>query len=56
MAQLERAHSRLQTERERLKEAERVKGGQKESHIQVEQTERLRTELISLQSLYNKLR
>ncbi|KAJ0064479.1 hypothetical protein NL108_006943 [Boleophthalmus pectinirostris] len=60
MAQLERAHTRLQTELERVKEDERTKEAQRGNSIQIEhlqqQADRLRGEVDSLQSAYNKLR
>ncbi|KAK7896675.1 hypothetical protein WMY93_022000 [Mugilogobius chulae] len=60
MAQLERAHSRLQIELERVKEDERTKEAQRGNSVQVEhlqqQADRLRGEMDSLQSAYNKLR
>ncbi|XP_072304733.1 uncharacterized protein ccdc30 [Eucyclogobius newberryi] len=60
MAQLERAHGRLQMELERAKDDERTKEAQRGKDGQVEQlqrqADRLRGEAESLQAAYNQLR
>ncbi|XP_041860848.1 paramyosin isoform X2 [Melanotaenia boesemani] len=60
VAQMERAHSRLQSELECYKDCSQTQKGQRENRLQVErlqeQTDSLTTELSSLQKAHNTLR
>lgn len=60
MAQMERAHSRLQSELECYKGSNRTQEDQRENRLQVdqlqEQADRLTAELSSLQTAHNSLR
>jgi len=60
LAQLERAHSRLQTELDRHRESSGAKEDLRESRVEVEQlrgqTERLTSDLSSLRTAHDTLR